>query len=142
MKARILFLSLLLVAVVGVHADDKEKKPKTETVRVLKFDPSTKPSAAINTGRWETRTIDKDDPSSMCMSCNHSRPVSTDKPAILPKRSEAYLCSHCHNVVYLDDGKEVAYKDKVEEEALKRIKKQLKQKDTTTKPAAAVNVGK
>jgi hypothetical protein len=140
MKARILVLGMMFLAAAAMGS---EKGEKMEAVRVFVFDATTKPAAAINTGRYETRTVSKDDPSMMCKNCNHSRPVGSEKPAQLAgKRSEAFLCTHCHDVVWLDGGKEIEITDKRDEDALKVIKKELKKKDTTTKPAAIINTEK
>ena len=132
-----MFVCVLLAASIAYAADDE--------VRVLVFPSGTKPAVAAHSPSYETRkTTGKDDVAMMCDKCMKKVEKEGTKPAskVTEQKCEAFLCAHCGHMVWRDKGKEQTFTDKADTEALEKITATLKSRDSTTKPAAASNIGK
>ncbi len=138
MNYKVSMLACVLLAASFAYAADDE-------VRVLVFPSGTKPSVAAQNPTYETRkTSGKDDMAMMCTDCMKKVVEQGTKPAVKVEstKCEAFLCSHCNHMVWRDKGVEQKFTEKAEAHALEKIEATLKSRDTTTKPAAAVNIGK
>ncbi len=137
MNYKVSILACVLLAASFAYAADDE-------VRVLVFPSGTKPAAAALNPKFEVRKTGKADMAMMCDSCMKKVEKEGTKPAVkvTEEKCEAYLCSHCGHMVWRDKGKEQTFSDKADTEALEKITVSLKSRDSTTKPAAASNIGK
>lgn len=126
-------LAIVIMAITVQSGLAAEKD--SEYVRVYVYKEGTKPS--VSGGRYEWRRVSKGtasvDSTLTCDDCmiKIGGPSAT-KPSI-PERHEAFLCTHCQKLVWLEKGKEVKFTGS-EQEACKLICAELQ------KPKAAGEV--
>ena len=135
LKVNIAVLSVLF-CVTFVAAAENE----VEVQRVLVIDKSMKPAAAAAQPKYEYVRVKtpegKPNPELMCDLCCKKETSMDYGSKSLEGKTVAYLCVHCGEMCFRENGKEVKYTEEADIKALKQIHVELKKSvDKTQKPS-------